>query len=82
VDVEDELVVVRVEEEMLAAPAGAVEPPTFERRERRVVRLQRGDVRRAGSLDRERGDRVVEDPPVRLDLGKLGNSSSSWTRSA
>jgi hypothetical protein len=82
VDVEDELVVVRREEEMLAAPAGAREPPTLERRERRVVRLQRGDVRRAGPLDRERGDRVVEDAPVRLDLRKLGNSSSSWTRSA
>jgi hypothetical protein len=82
VDVQDEPVVVGGEEEVLAAPASAGEPPSLQRRERRVVGLQRGDVRRPGPLDREGGDRIVEGAAVRLDLGKLGNSSSSWTRSA
>jgi hypothetical protein len=80
-DVEDEILLLAGEEEVLAAPPGAREPPAFQRRERRVERLQRRDVRRARPLDRECGDGVVERPPVGLDLGKLGNSSSSWTRS-
>ncbi|MGH3007159.1 MAG: hypothetical protein ACRDOS_14895, partial [Gaiellaceae bacterium] len=57
------------------------EPPALECRERRVVRLQRGDVRRSCALHRKRADRILERLPVRLDFGKLGNSSSSWTRS-
>jgi hypothetical protein len=81
-NVEDEVALVGGEEQVLAAPARAGEPPPLERRERGVVGLQRRDVRGAGPLDREGGDGVLERSPVRLDLGKLGNSSSSWTRSA
>jgi hypothetical protein len=81
-DVEDELAVRGREEQVLAAPPGAGEPPALQRGERRVERLQRRNVSRARLLDRERGDGAVERSPIRLNLGKLGNSSSSWTRSA
>jgi hypothetical protein len=81
VDVEDEVAFLGREEEVLAAPFRAGEAPPLERGERRVERLQRGDVGRAGLLDRRRSDRLVEQLPPGLDLGKLGNSSSSWTRS-
>jgi hypothetical protein len=81
VDVEDELAVVGREEEVLATTPSACETPTVERRERRVERLQRGDVGRTGLGDRGAADRLVERQPSRLDLGKLGNDSSSWTRS-
>ena len=68
-------------EKVLPAPAGTLEAPALERGERRVDRLQRGDVRRARPEDGRAGDRLVERPPGRLHLGKLGNDSSSWTRS-
>jgi hypothetical protein len=82
VDVEDEVPLLGREEKVLAAPAGPGEPATFECRQRRIERLQRGDVRRPGPLDRCDANGIVEGQPGRLDLGKLGNSSSSWTRSA
>ena len=44
------------------------EAPALERRERRVERLQRRDVRRAGFRDRERRDRVRQLSPPRLHL--------------
>ena len=47
------------------------EAPALERRQRRVERLQRRDVRRAGFLDRERRDGLVELAPPRLHLGQL-----------
>jgi hypothetical protein len=81
VDVQDELAVVRGEEEVLATPPSSREAPTVERRERRVERLQRGDVGRPGLGDRRAAHRLVERQPSRLHLGKLGNDSSSWTRS-
>jgi hypothetical protein len=80
-DVEDELTVVGGEEEVLAAAARAREAPALERRERRVERLQRRHVRRPCLGDRRARERLVEHPPCRLYLRKLGNSSSSWTRS-
>jgi hypothetical protein len=81
-DMKHEVTLLRREEEVLASAPGAGEAPPLERRERRVERLQCGDVRRAGRLDRSRAHGIVQTQPVRLDLGKLGNSSSSWTRSA
>ncbi len=68
VDAQDEVVAVDGEEEVLAAPLGALQPPAVERRQRRVERLQRGDVRGAGLLDRRRGDERIELPHPRLDL--------------
>jgi hypothetical protein len=62
VDVEDELAVFRGEEKVLSAALHALEAAACERRERRVVRLQRGHVRRACLLDREGAHRVVERP--------------------
>jgi hypothetical protein len=82
VDVQDEVALLRGEEQVLAAAPRAGEPQALERRERRVERLQRRDVRRAGLLDRRAPYSLVQSAARRLDLGKLGNSSSSWTRSA
>ncbi len=73
VDEEDELAVVGGEEKPLAAPLGPTEATALERVERRVERLQRGDVRGAGLGDREGRHRVVELPPPRLHLRKLGH---------
>jgi hypothetical protein len=81
VDVEDEVLVIGREEKVLAAAPGTGEAEALERGEGRLERLQRGDVRRPGLLDRGGADRLVERLPPGLDLGKLGNSSSSWTRS-
>jgi len=53
----------------------ALRPPfdpersAVERLERRVDRLQRGDVRRAGALDRRRRDERVELAAPCLDFG-------------
>ena len=47
--------------------------PALERGERRVERLQRGDVRRPGLRDRERRHGVVQLAPPRLHLRKLGH---------
>jgi hypothetical protein len=47
-----ELVVVGREQEALRAPLDAAQPLALERLQRRVERLQRGDVRRAGLHDR------------------------------
>jgi hypothetical protein len=82
VDVEDELAVVRREEQVLAPPPCAGEPAALERVERRVERLQRGDVGGPGARDRRGADGSVERPAERLDFGVLGNRLSSWTRSA
>ena len=69
VDEQDELAVLGREAEPLAAPLGPGEAPAFERAQRRVDRLQRRDVSRAGLLDREGADRVVQAAAPRLDLG-------------
>ena len=53
-----------------------VEPPALERRERRVERLQRRDVRRPGLHDRERAHRLVELATPGLHLRKLGHLTS------
>jgi hypothetical protein len=82
VDVEHEILLLRGEEEVLAPPPRAGEPATLQGGERRVVGLQRGDVCRPRARDRKGGDGIVQRLSIRLDLGKLGNSSSSWTRSA
>jgi hypothetical protein len=79
--VEDEVIVFRRKEQMLATPLSAGEAPALERRQRRVESLQSGDVRRPGSLDACTSHRLVERAPCRLDLGKLGNDASSWMRS-
>jgi hypothetical protein len=62
-DVQHELAVVRGKHQVLRAPFGAGEAPSVERGERRVVRLQRGDVSRAGLRDRKGSDRPVELAP-------------------
>src|SRR6476620_2662385 len=66
VDEEDELAVVGREQKALAAPFGAAEAPALEQVERRVERLQRGDVRRPRTRDGERRHRVVQLAPPRL----------------
>jgi hypothetical protein len=68
-----ELSVVGPEEKSFAAPLGAPEPSTLQRVERRVERLQRRDVRRAGLRDRERRHLVVQLAPPRLHLRQLGH---------
>ena len=81
VDHQHELAVVGLEEEPLAAALRPREAPALERLERRVDRLQRRDVRRAGTLDRKRADGLVERSAEGLDLGQLGHGSSvRWTR--
>src|SRR4051812_17921139 len=75
VDEEHEPAVVGREEEALAAPLGAAEATALERVERRVERLQRGDVRRPRTRDGERRDRVVQLTPPRLHLRKLGHAA-------
>ncbi|MBA2475436.1 MAG: hypothetical protein H0V40_05725 [Actinobacteria bacterium] len=76
-DLQDELPVVGREAEPLAAALGSPEPSSLERAERRVERLQRGDVRRAGALDGRGADGLVERAPQRLDLRQLGQRPSS-----
>jgi hypothetical protein len=81
VHVEDEVAGFAREEEVLAAPPRPRQAASLQDRERRVERLQRGDVRGPGALDRDGRDGLVQRASRRLDLGILGNSSSSWTRS-
>ena len=68
VDAQDEVVAVDGEEEVLAAPLRALQPPAVESRQRRVERLQRGDVRGAGLLDRVSRHERVELAHPGLDL--------------
>src|SRR6059058_1349958 len=81
----DELAVLRREEEALRAPLGACQAAPLERGQRRVERLQRGDVRGTRPDDRKSGDRIVERPPPRFDLGKLRHrrslGSEPWSQS-
>ena len=81
---EEELLVFRRQDQPLAAPARAKEPLALEDGERRIERLQRRDVPRAGLCDRERPHRLVERAAKRLHLGQLRHlgSLSTWTRSA
>jgi hypothetical protein len=72
-DVQDELSVLGREQEVLAAPARSGEAPPIERRERRLDRLERRDVRRPGPLDRRRRDGPVERAAPSLDLWQLRN---------
>jgi hypothetical protein len=81
-NVQDEVALLRREEKVLSASVRAREAVALELAERRVERLQRGDVSRAGLRDGRAADRGVERCPVRLDLGVFGNRLSSWTRSA
>ncbi len=69
VDAQDEVVALEREEEVLAAPARALETPPVDRRKRRGERLERGDVRRPGLLDRRARHERVELPDPGLDLG-------------
>ena len=83
VDQQDELPVLGGEQQPLGPPLRAREPPPLEGRQRRVERLQRGDVRRPGLLDRERAHRIVQGPPPGLHLGQLRHLRSvPWSRSA
>jgi hypothetical protein len=66
-----ELAVRRRQQEPLRAAFDA-ERLAFERRERRIDRLERRDVRRAGALDGRRRDERVELTAPRLDFGQLG----------
>ena len=70
-DEQDELAVGGREEEALAAALHAAELPALEGLQRRVERLQRRDVRRAGLRDREGRDRVIELASPRLHLREL-----------
>jgi len=70
---EHEIAVVGGKEEALAAPLGASEATSLDRVQRRFERLQRGDVGRAGSRDREHRHRVVQLAPPCLHLRKLGH---------
>jgi len=63
-----ELAVGGRQEEALRA-AFDVERPAVERLERRVDRLERGDVRGTGALDRRRSDERVELAAPCLDFG-------------
>ena len=60
VHAEDELAVHGREEQVLASAARARERPPVEGRDRRIERLHRGDVRRAGTRDRRLRDEGVE----------------------
>ena len=71
-----QLAVVGREEQPLRPPPGAREALALERRERRVERLQRGDVSRAGLLDRASAHVGVEGPPPGLDFGQLRHGLS------
>jgi hypothetical protein len=79
----DELVVVRREQEPLRPPFDALEALAVERGDRRIERLQRGDVRRPGSLDRELLHEGVKLAAPRFDLGQLGQRKllRRWTQS-
>ena len=63
---QDELAVGGGEEESLAAALRAAEPASLEHLQRRIERLQRGNVRRPGLRDREGRHRVIELAPPRL----------------
>ena len=76
VDEQHELAVLGREQEPLRPPPRAREPPALERRERRVERLQRRDVRRPGLHDRERAHRLVELATPGLHLRELGHLTS------
>ena len=69
VDAEHELPVLRGKEEVLAAAARALKTASLERRERRVERLQGGDVCGTGFLDRRARDQRSELAHPRLHLG-------------
>jgi hypothetical protein len=73
VDEQDELAVLRREEQPLGAPLRAAEAASLQLRERRVERLQRGDVRRPRFLDRERRNGPVEGATPGFHLGQLGH---------
>src|SRR5579884_913680 len=75
-DHHDELAVVRRQEEALRAPLDTAEALAVERRERRLDRLQRRDVRRPRALDRELPDEWVQLAAPRLHLRQLGHDGS------
>ena len=77
-----ELAVLGREQEPLGAPFDACEALPDERGERRIERLQRGDMGRAGLLNGASLDVLVELAAPGLDLGQLGHlRSCGWTRS-
>src|SRR5262245_42715087 len=77
---EDELAVVGREKEALAPALGSAEAAAFERRERRVERLERRDVRRTGLRHGKSRDGLVELAPPRLHLGQLGHRGERYRR--
>ncbi len=76
VDHQHELAVLGLEQEPLAAPGGAGQASALERLQRRVDRLQRGDVGRPGALDRKRAHGIVERLANRFDLGQFRHGPS------
>jgi hypothetical protein len=66
---QDELAVLGREHEPFRPPTSAREPPPVERRQRRIERLQRRDVRRPGFRYRERPHGLVQLAPPCLHLG-------------
>jgi hypothetical protein len=79
----DDLLVVGRQQEALRAPFDALEALAVERRDRRVEGLQRGDVGRAGLLDRHLLDKRVELAAPGFDLGQLRQTRlpRRWKRS-
>src|SRR5581483_4228314 len=73
---QDELAVLGGEDEVLAAPLRAGEPPPLERGQRRVDRPQGRDVRRPGTRDRRPRDERVELARPRLHLRQLRHGRS------
>ena len=69
VHVQDELAVVGRKAVAYGAPLDAGQPPPVERRERRVVRLQRRHVRGPGLLDGKGAHGIVERPAERFNFG-------------
>jgi hypothetical protein len=65
---QDQRAVVVRQQEALRTPLDA-QPLALQRRQRRVDRLQRRDVRRAGALDGRRRDQRIELAAPRLDFG-------------
>ena len=69
VDEQDELAVLGREEQPFRATLGSGQAPPLQRRQRRVDRLQRRDVRRPGLLDRKAETGSFQLPAPGLHLG-------------
>ena len=65
----DHEIVVELDHEQLAAPPDALEPPSRERRQRRIERLQRVDPGSERRLDLGAGDGSPDQARGDFDLG-------------